>query len=804
MQKSPSNDQSSNKIEEHDNDFALPDISPTFLQWVLLIQKLIDGNTLFENYFYDRFANKFIILTIYYIKFYNHLTELNTTLIPILINFSLKLSSKTLVQNKFLQTFTNNYYNNKLPNAFKISNVSVPSSLTYRDFAIIHLCNLSINDTRSNLQLRPYLFELIYNLLLPPNKITKETMPPLSNQHDRHHTQHTSQTTTIKNTALNYNASLAILHLLAKLSNKTYLSSYSQSTTSNSMVINSYLSSPSFKLDLLSILLRVISIFIIKSFKEAKNLIFVLARHQGIIIQLNDSLISISRQIQSNQLKMNDFLQFQPNELSGGTIINGNNDSNSNNNSNSNINQNDPFIVFNKKLPNYDDTTMQLDEAEQDWKLSHKLSNTESPNKNIQIVEHLDYSLPLLCNDANANDLSNFELMKPNWPLGINFKNHGKHLQKLNLIESWSGNDSLKMLTRMIKIFLTKFPTITTITTNNYYNLIDQFDSFEDEFFKIIEKDIPIYIKEMEIFEQLSLNLPKNLLIKDWNFTLCWADIFHSHSTPYIYHPEYDLLQLLDNNNNSSKLPQPRHKSSTSNLGFNTSSSSTIGLGIAKDNRNFQKESTGTGTPTHLERYTSNNSTLSRTTSNGSSVMNYFTSQQSQQTPQSLNDMDSHLNNLPSQSALDLISNPAISTSSTSPNVNSNNNTNSTTNSAASSPSFFRFSWTGFIKNEQETIQESPSGNNTNSSPPRVNPFTMDTGLIRSNIWAGTKIKLFPVKKDTKEEFSFLDMTSSLLKRFRFNTSGSSDTIPESPTTGRPYTPRNSMSSTFSQYGNRQ
>ena len=45
LQKSPSNDQSSNKIEEHDNDFALPDISPTFLQWVLLIQKLIDGNT---------------------------------------------------------------------------------------------------------------------------------------------------------------------------------------------------------------------------------------------------------------------------------------------------------------------------------------------------------------------------------------------------------------------------------------------------------------------------------------------------------------------------------------------------------------------------------------------------------------------------------------------------------------------------------------------------------------------------------------------------------------------------------------
>lgn len=46
--------------------------------------------------------------------------------------------------------------------------------------------------------------------------------------------------------------------------------------------------------------------------------------------------------------------------------------------------------------------------------------------------------------------------------------------------------------------------------------------------------------------------------------------------------------------------------------------------------------------------------------------------------------------------------------------------------------------------------------------------FVVEEGIFKSNIWVGTHIRLFPITTIKKEEFSFLDMTSSLLKKFRF------------------------------------
>ena len=338
---------SSNNIGDSDQ---LPDVPVILNQVLLLLINLLKYNDGFLNYFSDKFSNKFLIFTIYYIKYYRNNPKASSTLIPLCYNISLFLTTKNLVLYKLLQTFTTNYYTNKLPNFYKILNVSNCNKLTYRDFSLIQLSSIAISDISNNVVPKPYVYELIYNILpinsgvinrsseiniselstrsnsntsarseTSNNRSRKEEAAGISSNHNNIgntvNMAPLSSSSTISD-KLSYNAAVSLLNLLTKLSSKTYLSTPSDPLPGNISAHFDYLTSPATKLDLLALLLRATLITIVHYYKESKNLLFFLTRHQLILYQIKDALNFISKSVTGN----------------GNDSNNGNNGNNNNNN----------------------------------------------------------------------------------------------------------------------------------------------------------------------------------------------------------------------------------------------------------------------------------------------------------------------------------------------------------------------------------------------------------------------------------------------------------------------------------------
>ena len=248
----------------------LPDIHPLLVPMTILMTNLIDCNKCFQNYFADKFANRFIIFSIYYLKYYDcsslssslsatrpnssttsngasndtsderSIVELNENnvsqiLLPLLDHLLLILTSKKLVLFKMLQTFNLNYYTNNLPNFYKLSNINGDiNNLTFRDFTIIQLSNMILDNIKFNLQPDPIFYELIYNLL----PINDEILTSSRENDDSHDDlillsakkkiapPSTTTSSHASSSKLSYNAAMSLLYVLSKSSNKVYLTTY--------------------------------------------------------------------------------------------------------------------------------------------------------------------------------------------------------------------------------------------------------------------------------------------------------------------------------------------------------------------------------------------------------------------------------------------------------------------------------------------------------------------------------------------------------------------------------------------------
>lgn len=782
------NNANNNSSGSIDNPMSLPPVSPLLIQFLIFFTKLIQNNKCFENYVADKFANRIVIFSIYYINFYNDVSDLSTTLIPLCYNLALLLSSRKLVLSKLLETFTPNYYTNKLPNFFKLSTGNI-SNITYRDFAIIHLCNAAMSDIRDNVQPRPWLFELIYNLLPIPSNIKDEELIQLSSK---------KHSKTVGNGALSYNASMTLLHLLSKSSNKIYVSTYA--TTHDDCSKKSYMLSPGFKLDLLALLLRAVSIYIVLYFDEAQNLAFALCRHQRVLLQARDSIESISKSLNGkgtdngiSKVQPQDYFEYCLNprllESDADIYIKESNKSNTGETQN---------VFFEKKKQNSESDVDSGNEDDDDRSYSNpngkvsmdssdpdnnplELSKTRSNSnlgKNYEKCEQADFTTNLTTSDKNI-----FFGLRPKWPIGLTPKSISKLRAKSDLSVSWIGMDCLMLLIKAVRILLHHFPAIGTITTADYYKLVSEIAQYKEKFRTTINPLLPIYIRELKDSQPLTLDLSStNLVYQKWLYTITWADIFNTHSG------FYSASQSLSISNGPANI--------------NTS-----------HNNNLSKEPTAdlvTPTMPSLERFNSNGSTISRTNSNNSSMMGYFANQNNENAP---------------NSPLDVVSSHSHSHHVSSPKLGGPRS-----NVPAGAQSFFRFSWTGFNKGEDYSpIKEEGSydGSTRSMSSNKPAAFTLDTGLLKPNIWAGTKIKLFKVKSEEKEEFSFLDMTSSLLRRFRFGSSTSVNSLETistnvggnangpgnfnnnanvnsannlTPVSSRPWTPRESVNSNFSMF----
>lgn len=731
---------------------SLPPIPPLLCQSLVLLVNLMKTNKLMKNQFADKFASKFIVFAIYYLKYYNNNPDYAMTLLPLLNTISLYLTSKPLVLLKMLDTFNPNYYTNKLPNTFKLSSGNI-NNITYRDFSVIQLTNIANADIKNNVQPNPIIFELLFNLIpVDPqclnsnNENSNEELTLLSRKKSVTSTSAFNKSTE----KLSYNASLAVLQLISKIGNKTYLTTYSNPRfTSLISSTPPYLVSPGFKLDLLAILLRSLCIYIVFNFEEALNLIFALARHKNVILQLAENISTISRAVkpgsnnfqgQNRKLNIKDYYRLE--ELSYNSINFGRSrygcDPTRRSSSpfgNKNYSTSSPdldadelntsaYLVLNKPVAREHsmDDLQSLSSMRKTSETNQDYDCKDEGEKTYEIFEYVDVtSDPII---ALSEEDMYFEL-RPKWPLGITIKSKVKETSEKELSKAWAGRDSVILLTKLVKLLLYEFPEIGTIKNTEYYSLVERISNSKSKIDAMINENIPPYLKNSHASAKKKLFVDdESNFVNYWLYIICWADIFDTHSNPYtkITNDISKTEELIDNTGTSMIEPS---------------------------------------SPT-LERWNSNNSNLSRTNSNSSSLMGYLSS--------SMN------NNTADQGSRNNDNNQRL-TNAKKNNANQNNN--------AGSFSLFKFSWTGFNKNnnEYDVIKEEDdkddlhtlarkNGRSARENSTHANYVSaLDPSILKSSIWSGTEIKLFKIEAEEKEEFSLFDMTSTFFKKLKFNNS---------------------------------
>ncbi|QEU61999.1 Ecm30 [Kluyveromyces lactis] len=162
----------------------------------------------------------------------------------------------------------------------------------------------------------------------------------------------------------------------------------------------------------------------------------------------------------------------------------------------------------------------------------------------------------------------------------------------------------------------------------------------------------------------------------------------------------------------------------------------------------------GSGTATsrqsnRLERFNSNGSILSRTNTN---------------------------DDIKSKNSLDYSS--ATNGGNVSGNGSSGNNNGG---SGGNGGGWFKMPWSS---NDDDSTSK-VSNNNVHGN----DNIDLYKNLLKPNIWTGTNVRLFPLVIDECEsEFSFVDMTSSLLKRLRFNSTASINSMDTMQTLSNNYT----------------
>ncbi|ODV73065.1 Ecm30p CYBJADRAFT_168126 [Cyberlindnera jadinii NRRL Y-1542] len=229
---------------------SFPALSSWSTELVALLWDLIQCNKHFKAFVYSKKAHELMVTLLYYIKYYRHNELWRPSLIRISCFFMLYLTSDGTVTSKLLAPFSTNYYSHKIPNFYKLSNQTVPSNLTYRDFFVIQISNMIVQD-EFDIMISPNLYEFLYNII--PVK--------------------TPDPTTKGKTYLSYHAGLAVLNVI------------------NMMSKPGALKDP-LRLDLLALLIRSIAHAICRCHKESRTLLFLIVKHERVLLNLMNSIQS--------------------------------------------------------------------------------------------------------------------------------------------------------------------------------------------------------------------------------------------------------------------------------------------------------------------------------------------------------------------------------------------------------------------------------------------------------------------------------------------------------------------------------
>lgn len=132
------------------------------------------------------------------------------------------------------------------------------------------------------------------------------------------------------------------------------------------------------------------------------------------------------------------------------------------------------------------------------------------------------------------SDKTLFNSFRPQLPVGITSKSKAKLRASGAFSKSWVGAETLRALIRAIRVILHQHPSIATITTTDYYTLIDQISQSKDKIKQTIIQALPVSVREMKEADPIKLNLSEsNFVYQKWLQIIIWSDILNTHSGPY-------------------------------------------------------------------------------------------------------------------------------------------------------------------------------------------------------------------------------------------------------------------------------
>ncbi|KAL2710684.1 Ecm30 [Kluyveromyces marxianus] len=383
--------------------------------------------------------------------------------------------------------------------------------------------------------------------------------------------------------------------------------------------------------------------------------------------------------------------------------------------------------------------------------LIENLSQDESRNKPLapaMIIKESDFPLPILHGHKSFIERLNFDYnlldsditlvkLRPSWPIGMSLRSKQKLKWDSVLAKTWLGNKYAYALIKAIQIINSEFPSILKITRKeDLKRVLLHLKIFEPTLMKLMKPVIPLPLtRRNTTCRYLSwdhFSWMKEKSVAYWFDYLLWSDVFNSTSDK-VYISEQDIDSF-------GPLSSPGNSNSGSGSGT---------VNSRQSNR--------------LERFNSNGSILSRTNTNDDmKPKNSF-----EHVPG--NNRDISGNGVSPNNNTSNNNNNINSNNSNNMNSNNGNSSGNNRNSGSSSSSWFRMPWSS---HDDGKNHNNNSTNNTNSHVTENMEYYKT--LSKPNIWTGTNIRLFPlVVEECESEFSFVDMTSSLLKRLRFNSTAS-------------------------------
>lgn len=231
---------------------SFPQLSSWSTELVMILWDLVQCNKNFRAFVYNKKIQELTVTLLYYIKYYRNNGLWRPSLVRVVCFLMLYLSADEIVVTKLLMPFSASYYTNKVPAFFKLNNQTMPSNLTYRDFLVIQISNMIVQDDFDPL-ISPSLFEYLYNFI------------PVKN----------SDSNIKGRTSLSYHAGLAVLNIINKMSNPGALSD-------------------PLRLDLLALIIRAIAHGICRHHRESRTLLFLLVKHERVLLNLLNVIQSTS------------------------------------------------------------------------------------------------------------------------------------------------------------------------------------------------------------------------------------------------------------------------------------------------------------------------------------------------------------------------------------------------------------------------------------------------------------------------------------------------------------------------------